>query len=218
MSEIQALLEQLRGQIQQLIVDLKAQIFGENNERLDFLVDSFYKLSAPQRTGVLAGIFAGIGVFMTLFTIFYFVQINSLRNELSKSFEAIHELRELKTEYARIDATYSRLERDLSSATSEFRVKPFLEKIANEQGVLIEGINEQRLDLPSDNPLNSNFQETRVDWRLSNISIPKLLTFLVEVEKSGNYVRIYDLTIKGRFGNRLYFDATTIKAHAYSRK
>jgi len=86
-------------------------------------------------------------------------------------------------------------------------LKPFFEKIANEQGVALEGLTDQKGALPADNALSEKMQEVRVDMRLPNISIPRLMTFLVEVEKSNKYLRLQDLQVRGRYGTKLYFDA-----------
>ena len=50
--------------------------------------------------------------------------------------------------------------------------------------------------------------------RLPNISIPRLLGFLVEVEKSNKYLRVQDLQIRGRYGTKLYFDSQ-VKVRGY---
>jgi len=42
---------------------------------------------------------------------------------------------------------------------------------------------------------------------MPNISIPRLLSFLVEVEKSNKYLRVQDLQIRARYGTKLYFDS-----------
>ena len=60
--------------------------------------------------------------------------------------------------------------------------------------------------LPVDNPLSEKAQEVKVEMRMPNISIPRLMSFLVEVEKSNKYLKVQDLQIRGRYGTKLYFD------------
>jgi len=84
------------AQINRMFSPLKRRLFGANNETLDFIMDSFYKLSAEQRLGAIIGgsVFAVMligGIF-----IFYFSQVGSLENELNHSFNALHELRTKK--------------------------------------------------------------------------------------------------------------------------
>jgi hypothetical protein len=77
-------------------------------------------------------------------------------------------------------------------------------------------LNVQRNPLDADNPLGSKMQEVKVkDLRINNTSIPKVLNFLIEIEKANNYIRVQDLEIRGRFGTRLYFD-TKLTARGYA--
>lgn len=54
MRAVMSAVDQLRGQIQSIANILRARLLGANNERLDFLMDSFYKLSPPQRSAAMA--------------------------------------------------------------------------------------------------------------------------------------------------------------------
>jgi len=216
MSGVNAIVDQMRGQLQSVANIVRIRVLGANNERLDFLMDSFYKLSPPQRTAAFSGLIAVVGFFVFGAVILYFSQVSRLRSELNESFDALHEMQTLKTEYQNEQRRYDKLFEQISRKTGDLRPKPFFEKIANEQGVQIEGgLTETRVPLPPENPLSEKMQEVRVEMRLNNISIPRLLTFLVEVEKANNFVRVQDLEIKSRFGTRLYFDSK-LKARAYS--
>jgi hypothetical protein len=93
-------------------------------------------------------------------------------------------------------------------------LKPFFEKIANDLGVTIEGISDQKVPLAAENPLSDKLQEIRVEMRLPNISIPRLLNFVVEIEKSGKYLKVQDLQIRARYGTKLFFDGQ-IKVRGY---
>jgi len=210
--------DQIRGQLQSGVSKIRSQLFGANNERLDFLMDSFYKLSAPQQSAVFAGLVGVVGFFVLLALGLYFSQVAGLKNDLNQSFAALHELEALKAEYQREDARFDRLSEQVQKRTADLRIKPFFERIGNEQGAQIEGLTEQRVALPETDALSkSNIQEVKVDLRLNNISIPRVLNFIAEVEKANNFVRIQDLTIQARFGNRLFFD-TTIKARGYATR
>ena len=74
---------------------------------------------------------------------------------------------------------------------------------------------EKKIPLASDNPLSDKVQEVHVDLRLGNISVPRLLNFLVDIEKSNKYLRVIDLKIGARYGTRLFFDAN-VKIRGYS--
>ena len=207
MSVVAAFADRLKGQIQVNLKLVQRRLFGANNEKLDFLMDSFYKLSPNQRTAALGG---SIGiVFLLVVMVFglYFSMVSHLKNELSSSFAALHELQAKKAMYEQENRNFEKLVDMVERKTKQVSLKPFFEKIANDQGVTIEGLSDNKSPLPADNPLAERFQEVRVEMRMPNISIPRLLSFLVEVEKSNKYLRVQDLQIRGRYGTKLYFDS-----------
>ncbi len=212
MSALEDFQEKIRNQWSALSAEVRKRLFGANNENLDLLVDSFYKLEPQQRNAVLAGGVGLLGFIVFGFVALYFAQVSSLNRELNKRFDALYEIRELKADYQREDRRFQALVDAINGGSGATRIKPFFEKVANEQGVQLEGLTESKAQLPAENALSEKFQEVRVDMRLSNISIPRLLNFVVEVEKSGGFIRIQDIQIRARFGTKLFFDAT-VKAH-----
>lgn len=216
MSALTGFVDQLRGQFQSGANVVRSRIFGINNERLDFLMDSFYKLEPPQRTLVFSGIVGAVGLFVFGAVMLYFAQVNRLRTDLNESFAALHELRELRGEFQDADKRFDKLIERVQSRTSDFSPKPFFAKIATEQGVQLEGgLQESRVPIAADNPLSEKMQEVRIEMRLNNISVPRLLNFIVEAEKADKFVRVQDLDVQARFGTKLFFYAT-IKARAYA--
>ena len=218
MSALSSFTDQIRGQLSTGFGILRSRVFGANNERLDFLMDSFYKLSAPQQSAVFAGLVGVVTLFVLSALVLYFSQVASLNRELSMSLAARHELEALRSDFARENQRFERLTSQLRNRTSDLRMKPFFEKIGIDQGVQIEGLTDQRVPLPEDNALSkAAFQSVKVDLRVNNISIPKLLNFMMEIEKANNFIRIRDLQIRGRFGTRLYFDGQ-ITARGYASR
>ncbi len=216
MNELKQYIEQLKGRLSLLLEQLRAKAFGANNERLDFLMDSFYKLEPKERIGVLAGIAGAIGFVIVVAFVIYFSQVGRLKTELNDSFAALHELQELKSDYSIEDARFQRVVEQVQRKTSDLQVKPFFEKVARDTLVQLEGLNVQKNPLEADNPLGAKMQEVKVkDLRINNTSIPKVLNFLIEIEKANNYIRVQDLEIRGRFGTRLYFD-TKLTARGYA--
>lgn len=215
MNELRQYIDQLQEQVNQLLDLARIRVFGANNERLDFLLDSFYKLEPKERVGVLAGVAGGIGFVIVVAFGIYFSQVNRLKSELNDAFAALHELQDLKADFAIEDARFQRVIEQVQKKTGDLQVKPFFEKVARETLVQIEGLNVQKNPLDADNPLGSKMQEVKVkDLRINNTSIPKVLNFLIEIEKANNYIRVQDIEIRGRFGTRLYFD-TKLTARGY---
>jgi len=206
MSVLNAFTDRFRGQFLTGFKLIRKRMLGANNERLDFLMDSFYKLSPNQRTGALAGAVGVICLFVLGAVGLYVSQVNALKRELSDSFAALHELQSMKGSYEQENRNFEKLVDTVERRTRAVSLKPFFEKVGNELGVTLEGLNDQKSPLPADNPLSEKLQEIRVDMRMPNISIPRLMSFLVEVEKSGKYLRVADLQIRGRYGTKLYFD------------
>jgi hypothetical protein len=214
MSSLATFQEQFRSRYDFFIKELRKRTIGANNERLDLLIDSFYKLEPPQRNAVLAGGFAALVVIVLGLTGLYFAQVNGLNRELNKRFDALYELRDLKAQYQKEDMRFSKVVESLTSSGSALRIKPYFEKIANDQSVQIEGLQETKVPLPNDNPMSEKLQEVKVEMRLNNISIPRLLNFIVEVEKGSGSIRIQDMQIRSRFGTKLFFDVQ-LKGHGY---
>lgn len=211
MSALEDFQEKIRSSWSNFTADLRKRVLGANNENIDFLVDTFYKLEPSQRNAVIAGGVAGLSLVVFGFLALYFAQINALNRELNRRFDALYEIRELKSEYQREDKRFQNLVDALMGGAGALRIKPYFEKLANEQGVQLSDLSESRSELASDNPLREKFQEVKVEMRLSNISIPRLLNFIVEAEKGGGYIRVQDLQIRAKYGTKLFFDVT-IKA------
>lgn len=214
MSAVTVVADRFKGQIQTSLNAVRRRLFGANNEKLDFFMDSFYKLSPNQRTGVLAGIVGCIALMVLGAVGLYFMQVNRLKSDLSDSFAALHELKALRTAYDQENKNYEKLVETIEKRTKSVSIKPFFEKIANDMGVTIEGLTDQKTPLSAENALSEKVQEVRVEMRLPNISVPRLMTFLVEIEKSNKYLRVQDLQIRGRYGTKLFFDAQ-VKVRGY---
>jgi hypothetical protein len=214
MSAITELSDKLKGQVFDFVGALKKRFFGANNERLDFIMDSFYKLPPSKRNGVFAGIVFFIAAIVLGAVMIYFSQVNALKDELKNSFNALHELKELSAEYNMEERKFEKLLADLQRRTAQFKMKPFFEKISKDLNIQIERLEEKKIPIPADNPMADKVSEINVDMHLPNISIPRLLNFLVEVERSKHFLRVKDLQVRGRFGTKLFFDAY-IKIRGY---
>jgi hypothetical protein len=214
MSALLTVIDQVKGHFNSLVASAKRHLFGANNERVDFFMDSFYKLSPEQRLGVLAGFVGVVGVFVLAALMLYFAQVARLRTDLNDGFAALHQLKQLRIAYEMENKNYEKLLETVQRKTKQVSLKPFFEKVANDLGVTIEGITDQKVPLAADNPLSDKLQEIRVEMRLPNISIPRLLNFIVEIEKSGKYLKIQDLQIRARYGTKLFFDGQ-IKVRGY---
>jgi hypothetical protein len=187
---------------------LKKKIFGVNNERLDFFMDSFSKLASKEKALVAGGAIALVVGILAAMLIVYFVQVGALQKELSDRFSALHKLQSLRAEEALESKRFDLIVESIKRKTSGLHMKPFFEKISKDTQVMMSNLKEETLDLEAKNPLAKSAKLSRVTMKFPKISIPKVLQFLIEVEKADKYLRVGDLKITGMYGNKLYFDVT----------
>ena len=205
-----AVLNAVMDTIEARLTFVKHRVLGENNERLDFVMDSFYKMEPRQKNFVLAGIVAAIVCFIAFAVFFYIAQIGALETRLNESFAALHTLQEQKTDFGRVNGKFNVIVKDVTRLTQGLKMKPLLEKFARGLNIKIEGLSEAGDVLASDNPMSKFLEQRKIEVRLPRVSLPKLLKFLVEVEKARKFLRISDLTIRGIYGTKLYFDAAAV--------
>lgn len=202
--------EKIKAQLGTYLKLVKEKVFGVNNEHLDFVMDSFYKLETPQRNGVLA-IGAGLVVFFVISSFgLYFVQVKSLEDDLGASFKAISELKKLRVEEGVENNRFNQLVSSVKKKTRAIKFKPYFEKISSKVNVPIKNMNEKNIDIDQNNPLSEHLTEVHIDLRLAKVSIPRLLTFLIEIERSGRFLRVQNLRITGLYGNKLFFDSEIV--------
>jgi hypothetical protein len=200
------------------IDQFKVRLFGENNERLDFLIDSFSKLDQNQQKGVVAGLFGAITLFVILAFGIYFSQVSSLKKNLSDSFEAVRQLESLSGEYTNEQRKFDKLLRRVKAKTGKLSsFKSHFESLSRRESVNIGSLNEKTVKIPDGNPLSSNMNEIVVDVKIDNISLPKILRYLAAIEKGGKYMKVSNLKIRSRYGTKLYFD-TQIAVKGYKAR
>ena len=205
-----AVLSTMMDKIDNRLIFVKHRVLGANNERLDFVMDSFYKMEPRQKNFVLAGIVFAIVCFIAFAVFFYIAQINALEDRLNQSFAALNTLQEQKGSYERVGGKFNVIVKDVSRRTQGLQMKPLLEKFARGLNIKIEGLSEADDAFSSDNPMGKFLSQKKIEVRLPRVSIPKLLKFLVEVEKARRFLRVSDLTIRGIYGTKLYFDASAV--------
>lgn len=208
-------IEDIKARFQVQIDLLKVRIFGPNNERLDFLMDSFNKLDQARQRLVIFGVFAVIVSVVYGAFAFYFAQISQLKDDLSESYQAIRQLDELagqfKVEEKRFDALVGRIRSKTSSINS---YKSYFEGISKKEAVKISSLNDRPASLPELNPLSNYIDEVSIDIDVENVSLPRIMRYLVAIEKDGRYLRVSSLKVRSRYGTKLFFDSQmTIKGY-----
>ncbi len=210
--------EQVSSATEKYTKMIKVRLFGVNNERLDFVMDSFYKLSPTQRNGVFALGVGIISVFILSAFVLYFSEVRALEAELSDSVASLQELKRMRVRDNDEEKRFSKLVETIDSKTRGLAFKPFFEKLTKEKNVVMKDLNEKEIDFESSNPLADSIREVHIDLRLPQVSIPRLLNFIAEVEKSERYIRLKDIKITGQYGNKLYFDTSLMFRGYVSKK
>lgn len=206
MSAITNINDQMRSTMSRGLDLVKRRVFGANNERLDFLMDSFYKLSPQHQTGVLVGLGA-LMIFFVLGSFFFYIsRVNALESQLNQGFSALAELRSLNQTYEYEEKRYRELMNIINRGSTGFRPKPFFESKANQIGVSITDLRSNDADLPIESPLANDFRNVVVEFRMPKVSVPRLLKFMGEIEKSGKNLSLHSVQIRSRYGDRLYFE------------
>ncbi len=211
MKFLEPTIEKIRAVFRPAADQVKRQLFGANNERLDFIMDSFYKLTPKQQTGAVVGFFAGILVLVMVIFGVYFARLKTLENDLNAGYEALREINRQAHDYKVARARMDWLKQSVENKSGEeFRPKPYFEKVANRVGVTLEALKSDEVEIAKDNPLSLSFKEIQISFRMPKVSIPRLLKFLTEIEKSGQTLTVRDLKIRARYGDRLYFDTEAL--------
>ena len=147
-------------------------------------------------------------MFVVISFALYFSRVSSLETELTSGFEAIEELRSLKKKYNYERKKFSELESIVRRSSQGFKPKPFFESKANSIGVTITDLRDKKSPIPPDSPLSNYFSYTIVEFKLPKVSLPRLMKFMSEVERSNKNLSIDNLQVRTRYGDRLYFEAT----------
>jgi hypothetical protein len=206
MEKLEQIFEPIRAWINKIRTQLKRAVFGANNEKIDFLMDSFYKLNPQQRSGFILGAGAGALLFVLIVFWAYFASIASLESQLNDGFAALYRLQNLKREHQIESKKFDGLVESVQRKTQSLAMKPFFERIAKQQNVTIQDIQEKSSDLPSEIALSEKLKYSTVSVGFNKISIPRLMKFLVEVERSKSFLTVEDLEIRARYQDSLYFD------------
>ncbi|MBI2601526.1 MAG: hypothetical protein HYW48_00570 [Deltaproteobacteria bacterium] len=203
--------------LEKYLKEIRVRLLGPNNERLDFVMDSFYKLSPTQRNGVVAVGVGAIVFVIGIALVLYFGQVRELELELSESVSALQELKKVKSFDTNEEQRFSKLVSTISAKTRGLAFKPFFEKLSKEKNIEMKDLSEKVNPIDSANPLSETFNEVDIEMRFPQISIPRILSLVSDVEKSEHYIRLKEIKITGQYGNKLFFD-TTLMFRGYQGK
>ena len=211
MSAIATAIEQVKDRSRDILEKIRQKLFGANNENLDFFIDSFNKFDARQKiVAVCCILLLTVLVFFSIFYL-YFTGVRDLKLELSDGLAALRELQVDINNYETETAKMTVVSNTLNATIGGFSVRPFFESLAQKLAVKVELSEPKQEPFPATDPLSEKgFQKLNIDMRFVKISIPRLLEFIKETEKSAKFLKIQDLNIREIYERepskkRLYF-------------
>ncbi len=216
MSALAGISEQIKDRFQDISEKARQRVFGANNENLDFFIDSFNKFDTRRKViAVCCVVAAVLVIFLGVFTV-YFAGIRTLKVELSNSLASLRELQNNVSDFEAETSRFRTVTSTLSGATSQFSAKPFFDELSKKINVKIDSIDEKPEDFLASDPLaKKGFRKVNVEMYFKKISIPRLLEFIKEAEKSNRFLKVTDLKIREIYGGRLYFSVNlTIRGYA----
>jgi hypothetical protein len=207
--------ENLIGKLTQAKAWAMRRILGDNNEKIDFLMDSFYKLEPNQRILVMSGAGASLVGVVGIILSIYFSSAAAIENELDEGFDALYSLQAARKKLSSEEKRYTLLLDNIKKKSRSLAIKPFIEKTAKSTDVTIRDLSQRSSDLPADVILSEKLKFVNANLNLSKVSVPRLIKFLLEIERSQSFLTVDDLQIRSRHSDKLFFDAK-LKIRGYS--
>jgi hypothetical protein len=196
--------------LSQWAAPIRGLVFGKQNERIEYIMDSYFKLPPEGRSAaILGGIVMSILMLMAIIAT-YIAALGSLQSKLDEAFEATNKLREAHTGHILVKQKFSELERKLEASTQGLVMISVLETKAKELGLTTSGFPPQlpTSDLGAGNPLAEKYQNAKVEFRVNNASLKKIMDYVIAVESTQHLLKVSSLKIKALYQNKLFFDAT----------
>ena len=205
MSFVQTMKENIAHYIDQI----KIFIFGENNARLDKLIDSYYSMRAEKRKRVkYLGVFCGIILFVMVLLI-YFYGLYNLQTKLNHATDVYLKIQEEKPNFIIVQNEYKQIAANITQVNKLENLIPEINLVATELNIQIDGLDTKIplvIPLSSTQDLTADFNKVKIDFQIKSISIKRMIDFLIKVQKLPNKFAISNLEIVQVFGNKLYFN------------
>ncbi len=199
---------------------LRSSLFGRQNERVEAAIDFYFRLSPDARTGLFAGSAAGAVVLILGILALYIGGLRSLQGNLDGAFSASSEIQTLKRTDGAVKERFTDLQERLTAAAQGLALVSVLDDMAKEMGLSASGFPAQLplTEFTPPNPLAGKFQTAKVEFKIANASIRKLVEFVLAIESTPHLLRVSQLKIKGLYQNKQLFDASLEVEATVSKK
>ncbi len=193
-----------------IVSNIKDLIFGENNSRLDLLLDYFFSLRQEKRARIVIYSIFTVILLTILAIVIYFIALHNLQKKLEISINNVTELNKIQPAYLSINQEFTRVTDILKSNNQFSSISSKLDQKTKDLDVNTNQIPDKPIlvDLPSSDPLSSQFQKAQISYKLLNISLRKMINYINTIEQMENRFKVTKLEIHQKFGTKLYFDAS----------
>ena len=115
-----------------------------------------------------------------------------IRTEIPQMKQDLLRMRVIQLQYAALDKNIREIRSRVDERTAEFKPHDFLSTLANKEGILA---NLDKIELEQ-KEVSDVYEEQIAGVRLKHISLDKLVSYLYEIENSGQLITVKDLSIK----------------------
>lgn len=198
--------------LHEFVENAKLKLFGENNSRLDYLVDHFYSIRPRKRAKIVFYSIIGSVIAFFLLVFVYFWSLHSLQKQLEDAIADTNVLQTLKAPYTQIQGQFSQITSSLQSSNQPSQIVSALDQKAKSMDIQTSNLSgtPPLIGLPSSHPLAKQFKKARIEFSLSNVSLKKIIEYVRAIQEMPNKYRVTKLDISQIFGTRLYFNVNLI--------
>ena len=194
--------------INQISQTVKTVLFGENNSRLDYLIERFYSPNHERRSFIIVSSLI-LGV-LSLFGIIalYFLGLYTLQNKLSSAYTNSNALKEIKPAYVSVQTKFEEITNSINSSNSSLKLVSIIDQKGKDLGVQVSGFRAKPTltKFPNQSALAEGFQKATVDFKLSNISLKKMMEFINNLEQLPNKLKVTKFRLISLTDAKLYFE------------
>jgi general secretion pathway protein M len=130
--------------------------------------------------------------------------IDRLDRQAKRKAKDSQELALVAQEYVAKQARIAKLEQRMPSPPAQFSLLAFMEEATTTAQIRDRIVGMQ----PQAPIVVQGYQETAVDLRLDNVSLPQILALLVAIEQAPYDVQVHHLQMKPKYDNPVNLDAT----------
>ena len=183
-------------------------VFGQNNERLDTLVEAYYRLQPKHRT--LIGAFlaiVGIGI-LAAGIFFYFNALSKLQSNMTTSLEVSRKIIQLDKSFAISHQKVANIKTHLIQNNHSLDYHNLFRAIAKDSRageVIVDDGGITMMPLAENDLFSQDFKRISIPITLPKTSLKGFIHFFIEVERVHHFLKVQQVSIEQSHDNKLYF-------------